>query len=368
MAHQAGFDNVVASLGTALTPGQVALLTRYASRIVLAYDVDAAGEKAGGAGMAALVGLIGELQRDTSGVKLEDVRVARLPDGKDPDEVVREAPAAWEAAIAKAKPLLEYLIDHHTGRFDLKTSSGRIGFVEAVMPAIREVTDPLRRDEAIGQVRMASGVEDRVLRQVLERPARNPISQSGPSRITADAVLSSPDALPIHDILRAITPVESELLRLLLLVPDQQLRVVDELGPDQLPSTVARELFRAIVLQRAPDDHGVHPPFDSAALLLALDDETAALARALYAKPGPGARELDPARLDYEVSRLLIELEDDSLRERSDYNEAAQGEAERAGDREAIGRLMLERRQINEMRLSLDRRRDQTRLLASHRR
>ncbi len=368
MAHQAGFENVVASLGTALTPGQVALLTRYATRIVLAYDVDAAGEKAGGAGMSALVGLIGELQKDTSGVKLEDVRVARLPDGKDPDEVVRESPAVWEAAIAKAKPLLEYLIDYHTGRFDLKTSSGRIGFVEAVMPAIREVEDPLRRDEAIGQVRLASGVEDRVLRQVLERPARNPISQSGPSRITADSVLSSPDALPIHDILRAITPVESELLRLLLLVPDEQLRVVNELGPDQLPSTVARELFRAIVLQRAPNDQGVHPPFDAAALLLALDDETAALARALYAKNGPDARGLDPAHLDYEITRLLLELEDDQLRDRSDYNEAAQGEAERAGDRDAITRLMLERRQINEARLSLDRRRDQTRLLAGNRR
>jgi DNA primase len=368
MAHQAGFDNVVASLGTALTPGQVALLTRYASRIVLAYDVDAAGEKAGGAGMTALVGLIGELQKDTSGVKLEDVRVARLPDGKDPDEVVRESPAVWEAAVAKAKPLLEYLIDYHTSRFDLKTSSGRIGFVEAVMPAIREVADPLRRDEAIGQVRLASGVEDRVLRQVLERPARNPISPSGPSRITADSVLASPDALPVHDILRAITPVESELLRLLLLVPDQQLRVVDELGPDQLPSTVARELFRAIVLQRAPNDQGVHPPFDSAALLLALDDETAALARALYAKNGPDARGLDPAHLDYEITRLLLELEDDQLRDRSDYNEAAQGEAERAGDRDEIGRLMRERQQINEARLSLDRRRDQTRLLASHRR
>ena len=49
MAHQAGFDNVVASLGTALTPGQVALLTRYASRIVLAYDVDA-GRGEGGRG------------------------------------------------------------------------------------------------------------------------------------------------------------------------------------------------------------------------------------------------------------------------------------------------------------------------------
>ncbi len=179
MAHQAGFDNVVASLGTALTPGQVALLTRYTNRIALAYDVDPAGEKAGTLGVTALAGLIGQLQSDTSGVKLEDVRVARLPDGKDPDEVVRESPAAWEAAISKAKPLVEYLVDHHAGRFDLKTSSGRIGFVEAVMPALRGIADPLRRDEAIGEVRRVSGVEDRVLRQVLERPARNP-HQPGP--------------------------------------------------------------------------------------------------------------------------------------------------------------------------------------------
>ena len=371
MAHQAVFDNVVASLGTALTPGQVALLTRYAERIVLAYDVDPAGEKAGTLGVTALAGLIGQLQADESGVKLEDVRVAQLPEGKDPDEVVRESPDAWSSAIASAKPLVEYLIGHHAARFDLKTSSGRIGFIEAVMPSIRDIADPLRRDEALQEVRQVSGVEERVLRQVLERrlaatgPGRAGDSQG---RITADSVLASPDALPIHDILRAITPVESELLRLLLLVPDLQLRVVDELGPDQLPSTVARELFRAIVVQRAPDDQGIHPPFDGAALLAAMDDETAALARALYAKSGPDPRTLGEHQLEYEVSRLLLELEDDQLRERSDYNEAAQGEAERAGDAEAIARLMNERKQINEARRSLDRRRDQTRLLTSPRR
>ncbi|HEY6014102.1 MAG TPA: DNA primase [Candidatus Limnocylindrales bacterium] len=368
MAHQAGFDNVVASLGTALTPGQVALLTRYTNRIALAYDVDPAGEKAGTLGVTSLAGLIGQLQSDTSGVKLEDVRVARLPDGKDPDEVVRESPVAWEAAIAKAKPLVEYLIDHHAGRFDLKTSSGRIGFVEAVMPALREIADPLRRDEALGEVRRVSGVEDRVLRQVLDRPARNPIGQgrqsgegSGESRITADAVLSSPDALPIHDILRAITPVESELLRLLLLVPDLQVRVVDELEPDQLPSTVARELYRAILTQRAPDDAGTHPPFNWDGLLLALDPEVRALAQALVAvnRPRPEARELE---------RLLIDIEQIRLRDRNDYNESALAEAERESDSDAINRLMLEKIQINEARLSLDRRRDQTRLLAGNRR
>jgi DNA primase len=375
MAHQAGFENVVASLGTALTPGQVALLTRYASRIALAYDVDPAGEKAGTLGVTALAGLIGQLQGDDSGVKLEDVRVVGLPAGKDPDEVVREAPADWATAVADAKPLVEYLIGHHADRFDLKTSTGRIGFVEAVMPAIADIADPLRRDEALQEVRRVSGVEERVLRQVLDRriaatagglavgPGRTAAGEAA-TRISAEAVLASPDALPIGDILRAVTPVEAELLRLLLLVPDQQLRVVDELGPDQLPSTLARELYRAMVLQRAPDDHGVHPPFDSAALLLAVDDETASLARALYAKTGPEPRTLSDRQLAYEVIRLLLELEDDQLRERSDYNEAATAEAERAHDTESIERLLMERRQINETRRSLDRRREETRMLA----
>jgi DNA primase len=368
MAHQAGFDTVVASLGTALTPGQVALLTRYASRIVLAYDVDPAGEKAGTLGVTALAGLIGQLQGDTSGVKLEDVRVARLPEGADPDDVVRETPALWETAIAKAKPLVEYLIDHHAGRFDLKTSSGRIGFVEAVMPAIREINDPLRRDEALGEVRRVSGVEERVLRQVLERPARNPIGVSGngrrpdgESRMSADAILSSPDALPIGDILRGISPVESELLRLLLLLPDQQVTVIEQLRPEQLPSTVARELYRAIIDQRAPDEDGARPAFDLVALLVPLDPEIRRLADGLMAvdRPRPEPRE---------VERLLIDIESIQLRDRDEYIESALSEAERAADTGTIERLMVEKIQINEARLSLDRRRDQTRLLAGNRR
>jgi hypothetical protein len=238
------------------------------------------------------------------------------------------------------------------------------------MPAIRDIADPLRRDEALQQVRHESGVEERVLRQVLDRRIAATVGQGAhrggeaATRITADAVLSSPDALPIGDILRAVTPVEAELLRLLLLVPDQQPRVADELGPDQLPSTLARELYRAIVLQRAPNDQGIRPPFDAAALLSAVDDETASLARALYAKTGPDARTLEPGKLAYEITRLLLELEDDQLRERSEYNEAAQAEAERAGDTESMERLLLERRNINEQRRSLDRRREDTRLLA----
>jgi DNA primase len=366
MAHQAGFENVVASLGTALTPNHIGLLTRYANRIALAYDVDPAGEKAGTLGVTALAGLISQLQGDDSGVKLEDVRVVRLPAGKDPDEVVRDDPAVWEQGVAKAQPLVEYLIGHHAGRFDLKTSSGRIGFIDAVMPAIRDIADPLRRDEALQQVRHESGVEERVLRQVLDRRiaaaggtgSRGRNGGEAATRITADAVLASPDALPIGDILRAVTPVEAELLRLLLLVPEQQLRVADELGPDRLPSTLARELYRGLVFARAPNDQGVHPPFDLAAFVNGIaDDEVRSLAQAVMAvqKPLPEARE---------VGRLLLDMELGQLRERSDFLEAAFAEAERAGDTESIERLQLEIRLVNETRRSIDRRREDTRLLA----
>jgi hypothetical protein len=232
--------------------------------------------------------------------------------------------------------------------------------VDAVIPSIRDIADPLRRDEALQQMHRVSGVDERVLRQSLERrlAAVGPGRRDGTSRITADAVLAAPDALPVGDILKAVTPVEAELLRLLLLLPDQQLRVADQLGPDQLPSTLARELFRALVLHRAPNDQGVRPPFDLIAFIAGLpDDEVRSLAQAAMAlqKPQPEARE---------VAGLLLDIEDDRIRERSEYIESALAEAERAGDAPTVDQLQREQRQINETRRSIDRRREQTRLLA----
>ncbi len=162
----------------------------------------------------------------------------------------------------------------------------------------------------------------------------------------------------------AITPTEAELLRLLLLVPDQQMRVVDELGPDMLPSTVARELYRAIVMMRAPDDRGISGPWDRDALLAGLDEETRALALAVYARPGPDPADLSTARIAYQVENLLLDLEADRIEERNQYNLAEQADAERLGDQELMERLLNQQRQINEERRSLDRRREQARLFS----
>jgi len=107
-AHQAGFENVVASLGTALTQGQVELALRYADAVALAYDVDLAGEA------ATQRGLLEELGPDN----VNKVRVIRVPAGKDPDELIRSDPEAWRMAVEEAsqknRVLMDYFIERET--------------------------------------------------------------------------------------------------------------------------------------------------------------------------------------------------------------------------------------------------------------
>jgi DNA primase len=365
MAHQAGFDNVVASLGTALTPQQVALLTRYAKRIALAYDVDAAGQKAGTFGATALEELIRQLAPDDSGVELDDVRVVSLPAGRDPDEVVRDSPDEWREVVRTARPIVDHLIDVHARAHDLRTPGGQARFVDAVLPIIRNLPNPVLRDAYLQRVHQVSGVEERTLLEAMHRrQLRDADPRDGRERFSAAAVVRAADALPVNDILRGVSRTEQELLRLVLLVPETHDAVLDGLGPDRLPSQVARELYRAIVIARERDEHGVRPPYVLTAILDGLDEESRALGQALVSRPGPNPRELTDRSLDYEVERLILELEDTEWQERSAWNRDAMGEAERDADRDAIDRLTLERRTLNEQRRSLDRRRDQTRLLA----
>jgi DNA primase len=367
MAHQGGFDNVVASLGTALTPGQVALLMRYAKdhelRIALAYDLDPAGQSAGSFGVRELNALIGEIQQSETGMS---VGVVRLAPGEDPDVVIRDAPERWKAAVASPVGMIEHLIDTYADRHDVRTPGGRKTVVDAVMPIIASVSNPVSKETYLRHLARRTSVDENVLHEAVStyRRPTNAGSDHGGARLTLDAVRAASDSVSPDEVLRAVSPTEAELLRLLLLVPDQQRRVVDELGPDLLPSTVARELYRAIVLMRAPDDRGIPGPWDRDRLLASLDEETRALAIAIYARSGPDPGDLSSARVQYEVENLLLDLEADRIEERNQYNLAEQADAERRADIGLMERLLNQQRQINEERRSLDRRREQARLFS----
>ena len=368
MAHQAGFDNVVASLGTALTPGQVALLTRYAAKkIVLAYDVDPAGERAGTLGVTALEQLTRQLAAVDAGVELDEVRVARLPDGKDPDEVIRDAPDTWREAIRTALPIVEYLIEFHARSADMRTTGGRARFIDLILPTLRTVRNPVLRDGYLQQLRQVSGVEERVLLESLHRAPEAARGGSfgpgaGEGRISAASVLASPDAFDPKAVLRAIDPVERDLLRFLLSVPETQEATAERLAPADLPSQPARELWTAMLALR--DD----PPYTTERVFarLAADPETQALLVALLERrdAGTDAGTTDPRVASQGIEQCLLRMELDRLEERTRWTRVELGEAERANDRPTIERLMTQEQHYNETRKSLQRRMEQASLLS----
>jgi DNA primase len=372
MAHQAGFENVVGGLGTALTAGQVELATRYAPAIALAYDVDPAGQGAGTFGATELSALIAEIERSPHRGRLTDVGVVRLPEGKDPDEVIRGDPAAWREATAQPQPIMEYLIDHYAARYDPKTLQGRERLVAAVLPTLRAVSDPVRRDGYLQLLARRSGVDERVLIEALRaRQAVGPGSgpgragRSGPEagqRINLDAVLASPDALDPQAAARTLDPVELALLCLLLVHPDWQENLRDRLAPGDLLTTPARELWRAILADRAGDASGA---FQRDRFLEALDPTLATLARTLYARTDP-----DPdseVALEQAFDQCLLRLEKRRLADLFDYRRAELAEAEADGDAATRERLRDEIRRLNDERADLDRRLDDATLLARHR-
>ncbi len=108
-AHQAGFTNVIAQMGTALTEAQLKLIApRYAKKIILALDSDAAGQNAT---MRSLEVARSALQADYSGKLSVDMRVLQIPGAKDPDDLIRESPERWQELVDSAMPVADYVIE-----------------------------------------------------------------------------------------------------------------------------------------------------------------------------------------------------------------------------------------------------------------
>jgi DNA primase len=365
MAHQQGFENVVGTLGTALTAAQIELVTRYAPRIAMAYDVDAAGQGAATFGATELSALVGEIERSAHKGRLTDVGVVRLPDGRDPDEVMRDDPGLWKQAADNPQPIVEYLIDNFAKRHDPRTLAGREKLVAAVMPTIRRVTNPTQRDGYLQLLARRSSVEERVLLEELKRPdevargAGRPEAHVG-AKINLEAVLSSPDALDPESVGQLIRRAEFSLLRLLLLRP--YLR--DELtGPGvaddiEFVSTPAREIWLRLGNQPVAG-------FDRQAFIDSLDATLAGVVRTMFAdlEPLPD----DDVALRQALDQSLLTLRRNRIDEEIGAKEFDIREAEASGDRPMADALLHEVSDLKQRRLDLDRRRNETTVLSQKR-
>ena len=154
---QAGFDNAVASLGTALTPGQAQLLARYANRILVSYDGDSAGAKATVRSLDLLLG------------RGFEVHVVDLPDKLDPDDFIRkEGAQAFGRLVEEAPTYLEFLVTKEARTRDLERPEERVAAVNAVLPHLARLDSPIERASWAGRLADALRIEDDLVLQELQ--------------------------------------------------------------------------------------------------------------------------------------------------------------------------------------------------------
>jgi len=202
MAHQSGYDNVVASLGTALTQGQVEQFRGLTKNLILALDADAAGQEATLRGLAvaqetmerrvvyapARSGRTAVVRREE---EYAEIKIAVPAVGKDPDEVLREDPALWDKALAEARPVVDYLLGVVSSRTDRSGPRGKRAMVESILPFIAEIKSPVSRESYIGRLAGITGVSEKDLGNELAalmrpavkdtRPVKSQPQASGPS-------------------------------------------------------------------------------------------------------------------------------------------------------------------------------------------
>lgn len=153
--HQAGYENVVSPMGTALTEDQLRLLKRSTRKIVLALDPDVAGQKAVLRGLEAARSAMdkeGELTFDAHGLlrneaRLQaDLRVATMPDDLDPDEIVARNKEEWATLIANAKPIITHVMEALSAGQNLNDPKIKNQIAEQVLPLIDDMGTPMERD------------------------------------------------------------------------------------------------------------------------------------------------------------------------------------------------------------------------------
>ena len=157
--HQFGFENTIASSGTALTEDQLRLLKRYTDVLKIAFDQDAAGQHAAERGitLALAMGF--------------DVKVIVLPKdaGKDADECLRKNVEVWKNAVENAVPYIRYAISYAATQYDGATAKGKSQIVASVGILIRALQSMVERDVWISELAGAVGVRQEVVYEELRR-------------------------------------------------------------------------------------------------------------------------------------------------------------------------------------------------------
>ncbi len=292
-AHQNGVNNVVASMGTAVTERQVNDLKKLSKNIVLALDADTAGEEA----MLRCVDYENSLDIE--------LKVVVLPEGQDPDNVIKEDVGKWNELLDKALPVMDYIFNVVNAGLDLTRASGKREAVERIGPHIVAIPNPVRRAHYMQKLARMVGIEERAVEATL-RGARSP-APAGKSK----AVRSGPPRQ-----LLLSRPIEEQFLAFLLKHPEFKEQSAS-ISAEYFENSENREIF--IAWQQSTDEEALKEKLDEV-----LRDYLDTLA----------ARDILATKVNERYNEYVLRLKEEHLRSLARKGETVKTAGELPGEKD----------------------------------
>lgn len=240
--NQAGFSNAVATLGTALTSEQAVLMKRYADEVIICYDADEAGQKATARAIPIL---------RNSGLV---VRVLTIPSGKDPDEFIRskgkDGPLAFKALLEKSGNDIEYRIQKLKQEHNIKTTDGKVAFLEAVSKVIAAISSPIERDVYASKISAEMNVDKNAFMQQISRHTRKAYGESRKQearKIQTELSRRNDKINTDHYKKPRSSSAEEALVVYLINNPDSAKEISSKLKPEQFQNSLIRRYYEYIL-------------------------------------------------------------------------------------------------------------------------
>ena len=236
--HQAGFENAVAGLGTAFTPEQAKLISKYAEEVILSYDNDEAGQNA-------TRKAIGILSRTPL-----RIRVARLQGGKDPDEIIKKyGKDKMRQILSSAVGDVEFDLQRAQQGFDLQTSDGKVAYLEKAVDILSKIRNPIQWDVYASKLSAQLGVSKEAIVIQIEKKSKQRARKETRENFSNAATFND-EALKKVNPERAKNLVaakaEEILIASLLHNPDFYSKIKDKIDENDFATDLNRRIYNVI--------------------------------------------------------------------------------------------------------------------------
>lgn len=187
LSHQVGIDNAVASSGTAFTAAHLARLKRLSKRIILAFDGDSAGEVASekASSLALALGL--------------EVKVAKLPTGRDPADVAHKSPEDWKEILRHSKQAIEHFLDQMIQEEKDSRKLGKL-IEKKILPLVAFLESSMERSHFISLISKCTGIKEDIVWEDLKRAKTADVARKNALSFSAENARSTP-ADTVRDVL-----------------------------------------------------------------------------------------------------------------------------------------------------------------------